>query len=380
MDVANKRNNGMSTHSKTVKVLAGLAVVLVAGACSETKLATHVGKQVVRSETPQGITYKVGNPYQITGVWYYPHEDFAYDEVGIASWYGPGFHGKSTANGEAYDQNALTAAHRTLPLPSLVRVTNLDNGRSVVLRVNDRGPFANDRIIDVSRRAAQLLGFEQKGTARVRVQILGEESLALKNRLQRGQSVQEAYMPPPPEAAPVAPVETASLDPMPPANPMATIEPTPIVPPTVAEPAALPELPAEDPAAQSTEATPAPSIATTQQSSPPTDNWASTVQPPEKAVEPPAPPAQMAEKTTVSVPPKAGFYVQVAHFSRSDYAERSVAALQEFGQPDMTEIVSKGRTLYRVRLGPVSDQAEAMRLLDSVRGNGYPDALLVEAR
>ncbi len=109
----------------------------------------------------QGI-YKVGQPYQIDGTWYYPAEDWTYDETGIASWYGEQFHGKYTANGEIFDLNALTAAHRTLPMPSVVQVTNLDNGRSIELRVNDRGPYARGRIIDLSRRAAQLLGFEGK--------------------------------------------------------------------------------------------------------------------------------------------------------------------------------------------------------------------------
>ena len=117
--------------------------------------------------------YKVGNPYQIKGVWYYPKESFDHVETGIASWYGRQFHLKKTANGEIFDMNELTAAHRTLQMPSFVQVTNLENGRSLKLRVNDRGPFAHGRIIDVSRRAAQLLGFERQGTARVRVQILG---------------------------------------------------------------------------------------------------------------------------------------------------------------------------------------------------------------
>ncbi len=115
---------------------------------------------------------KVGTPYQIDGVWYYPHEDAHYDKVGIASWYGPGFDGRPTATGEIYDMNGLTAAHTTLPLPTNVEVTNLENGRSLVLRVNDRGPFVGNRVIDVSRRAAQLLGFAQQGTAKVRVRAL----------------------------------------------------------------------------------------------------------------------------------------------------------------------------------------------------------------
>src|SRR5690606_16715705 len=106
------------------------------------------------------------------GVWYYPKEDWEYRETGIASWYGPGFHGRKTANGETYNQMDLTAAHPTLPMPVMVQVTNLENGRSIKVRVNDRGPFANGRIIDLSKRSAQLLGMEQKGTAKVLVEIL----------------------------------------------------------------------------------------------------------------------------------------------------------------------------------------------------------------
>ncbi len=119
----------------------------------------------------QGI-YKVGQPYQIDGTWYYPREQPDYDETGIASWYGPTFYGHKTANGEIYNAGDLTAAHRTLPMPVNVRVTNLDNGRSIVLRVNDRGPYAKGRIIDVSEQAAKLLGFYGQGTARVRVSYL----------------------------------------------------------------------------------------------------------------------------------------------------------------------------------------------------------------
>lgn len=120
--------------------------------------------------------YKVGSPYTIKGVRYYPRVDYAYDEKGIASWYGPNFHGKLTANGEIYDQNELTAAHKTLPLPSIVRVTNLENGKSLIVRVNDRGPYASGRIIDMSKRSAELLGFKNQGIAKVRVQVLEEES------------------------------------------------------------------------------------------------------------------------------------------------------------------------------------------------------------
>ncbi len=123
---------------------------------------------------------KVGKPYQIGGVWYHPAEDPAYDKTGHASWYGPNFHGKKTANGEIFDMNKLSAAHTTLPMPSYVRVTNLENGRSLKLRINDRGPFAKNRILDVSRRAAQLLGFEKKGVTRVRVQAVNADGTLIK--------------------------------------------------------------------------------------------------------------------------------------------------------------------------------------------------------
>ncbi len=143
-----------------------LPPLLLLAACAGPHFPTRT------SPPPTVANPKVGQPYQVAGRWYVPREDWNYDEVGIASWYGPGFHGKRTANGEIFDQNKLTAAHPTLPLPSYVRVTNLENGRAINLRVNDRGPFAKGRIIDVSRRAAQLLGFAAKGTARVRVQII----------------------------------------------------------------------------------------------------------------------------------------------------------------------------------------------------------------
>ncbi len=124
------------------------------------------------SPAPEGV-YKLGRPYQIAGRWYYPEFDPDYDQVGIASWYGRQFHGQSTANGEVFDRHELTAAHPTLPLPSIVRVTNLANQRQVELRVNDRGPFVGDRLIDLSQEAARELGFERQGIARVRVQFVG---------------------------------------------------------------------------------------------------------------------------------------------------------------------------------------------------------------
>lgn len=167
------------------------ASMLLLTGCAETELIIHSAKELSGSNKNVSVpktkgSYKIGRPYQIKGTWYYPAEDFKYVETGISSWYGPKFHGRKTANGETYDMNDLTAAHRTLPLPSMVRVINLKNGRSLKLRINDRGPFARGRIIDVSRRAAQLLGFQRAGTAKVRVEIVSDESRQLKSAALRG--------------------------------------------------------------------------------------------------------------------------------------------------------------------------------------------------
>lgn len=132
-----------------------------------------------------GGHYKLGKPYKIAGRWYVPREEPGYDRMGVASWYGADFHGRKTANGEIYDMNALTAAHPTLPLPSYAYVTNLENGRTVLVRINDRGPYANDRIIDLSRQTARVLGTEAQGLARVRVRYAGRAPLNGDDRHER---------------------------------------------------------------------------------------------------------------------------------------------------------------------------------------------------
>lgn len=122
---------------------------------------------------PTAVAPFAGPPYQVAGRWYVPAHEPNYDEVGIASWYGPTFHGKASASGETFNENDLTAAHPTLPIPSLVRVTNLENGKTVVVRLNDRGPFVDDRIIDLSKAAGAALDMQGKGTAQVRVEYVG---------------------------------------------------------------------------------------------------------------------------------------------------------------------------------------------------------------
>jgi rare lipoprotein A len=120
---------------------------------------------------------QVGKPYKIRGKWYYPKEDLSYNRTGTASWYGDAFHGRKTANGEIYDMNQLSAAHPTMPLPSYAKVTNVKNGHSIIVRVNDRGPYAHGRIIDMSKRAAQMLDYTGSGVAQVRVQYVGRAPL-----------------------------------------------------------------------------------------------------------------------------------------------------------------------------------------------------------
>lgn len=155
---------------------------------------------------------KIGRPYEINGRWYAPAADPDYDETGIASWYGDAFHGKPTANGEIFDMNAVSAAHTTLPLPSVVEVTNLDNGRTLIVRINDRGPFVDGRIIDLSRAAAEELGVRQAGLARVRVRYLGPgpadwPSTAPVQYARAAPAPPPAAPPSPPTAAPAAPPE-----------------------------------------------------------------------------------------------------------------------------------------------------------------------------
>ena len=190
-----------------------VAAALAVAACGsgERKKA-----EIVPPPPPQEGTYKVGEPYDIDGITYRPVVDEEYDEIGIASWYGPKFHGKRTGNGEIFDMNAVSAAHQTLPMPSMVRVVNLENGRSLAVRINDRGPFVRGRIIDMSRRGAQLLGFRYKGTAEVRVRIMPEESHRVAEIARRTPPPASLAMPadgvvfePLPQS--IGPVETASL-------------------------------------------------------------------------------------------------------------------------------------------------------------------------
>lgn len=166
-------------------MIIALSACFVLSACAEVELGSHFAKTLSGEKTAVG-DFKVGNPYKVKGRTYYPKETYEYSETGVASWYGPGFHGKMTANGEIFNRNDLTAAHKTLQLPSIVRVTNLNNGKSIILRVNDRGPFSSDRILDVSEKAAELLGFKNKGTTRIRLDVMEDESRIVASAAKQG--------------------------------------------------------------------------------------------------------------------------------------------------------------------------------------------------
>ena len=180
------------------RVLAALLVPLVVSGCGGSDRA-HVSDRVKFSESAYGAAASprvtksrnvrrgggrrhVGKPYKIRGRWYKPKLDPRYDRFGVASWYGPNFHGRKTANGEIYDQYSLSAAHPTMPLPSYARVTNVANGESTIVRVNDRGPYHGNRTIDLSGAAAARLKYRSTGIAKVRVQYIGPAPLHARDR------------------------------------------------------------------------------------------------------------------------------------------------------------------------------------------------------
>ncbi len=328
-----------------------VGILLLLSGCAETKLAFFAAKQIARSqdEVPTSRLdrpVKIGKPYQINGVWYYPQDDPDYDETGIASWYGEPFHGRKTASGEIYDMNALTAAHKTLPLPSRVRVTNLENGRSIVVTVNDRGPFVPGRIIDLSRRAAQLLGMDKQGTAKVRVTVLprapkattvaagkggnakkGGEVFVLNQKTITKEEQKKVT------AAPQAGVQVATLAP----------------PPGIAAPAAKP--------AAKASTSPAPTAKTGAQP----DGQGTT--------------APLVEQVPVSG--STNIYVQAGAFTRYENANRLRARLSPLGPVRIDQKLVGDTDYFRVRIGPIDTVEQADALLRKVFDMGQAGARII---
>lgn len=308
---------------RPLRMVAISGLALAAAGCGTTPPPPPPANNTVTVPRNAGI-YKVGNPYQIDNVWYYPREQPDYDETGIASWYGPTFYGKSTANGETYDGNALTAAHRTLPMPVNVRVTNLDNGKSIIVRVNDRGPYARGRIIDLSRHAAELLDVVQTGTAKVRVTYLSRADM-------------EGGGPPPS----ITPPEIASALP---AVPAAKVDSSALN--------AVPGAPVAPPVKQSVLPTPVPL--------PPVQVAAN--QPSDQVVQQP-------------VSAATHLYVQAGAFSKLDNAKVLLSKLG--GDLRISTLQRNGQTLYRVRTGPLNSIEDADAALSRITGAGSNDAHIV---
>ena len=304
--------------------------------CAETQLIVHTAKKlnenIDKKQPQQRGYYKIGNPYQIKGIWYYPNVNYEYDETGVASWYGPGFNGKLTANGEIYDQNALTAAHKTLPMPSIVQVTNLENGRSLKVTVNDRGPYAFGRIIDMSRRGAQLLGFHRNGTAKVRVKILSEESRILAESMKSSATLARI-------GTPISKNIDVSKDKVSAQN---------LGPPNGGEVAAPRPLNKTQQKFQRIEVRNKKKI------------------------------KENRDALVKSVPIKAtNVYVQAGAFTRFDFANRTAAKLSELGSIKISSFKRKGIEFFRVRAGPISSINNADKILERIIRAGFLNARIV---
>lgn len=327
-----------------------LAIVTLSG-CTELQFASHVFKKGNNSGGPvannsasssQGL-FKIGKPYVVEGQTYYPKENYDLVETGIASWYGPGFHGSKTANGEKFDTNELTAAHRTLQMPSLVRVTNLENGRSVIVRVNDRGPFARNRVIDLSSRAADLLDFKAKGTAKVRLEVLSKESLQIAQMAKSGQST---------KGVEIAMNQGGRLTP-----PSGTT-----IPASGAYQTASNQIPAG-----AGTGVPQDSMITAE---------------PLSAASVPVHQDQdgrlMPDPVVTQLPVRpSNIYIQAGSFTVYDNAQRLKSTLSATGNSSIQAANIGGRQFYRVRVGPVPDVQSADQMLNRVVAMGNSQAIIV---
>jgi rare lipoprotein A len=325
-----------------------------------------------------GGIYKIGKPYQIAGRWYYPKEDYNYSETGMASWYGEDFNGKRTANGERYNMNTLTAAHRTLPLPCIVKVTNLQNGRSVVVRVNDRGPYVKDRIIDLSKHGAQLLGYMGQGTKKVKVEIMEKESKALKAAMLNEPQEQQAEALAAAESATPAPslmessaerVEISKEESKKMAEVYASAGNNKIATGSyepqgkTAEPAVYGSAAAAD---GSTKTGALGQVSTTEHVSDSKGVYG-------KAANNPAAVGAKANNSRGYQYQSGYYYIQAGAFSRYDLAHKQMVRLKEYGSSHIMNVESNGKKVYRVVVGPFSQQQEAVVAQAKLKYYGVTD-------
>lgn len=297
----------------------GCAAASLAG-CGRGGNGEKLGERVIPLGQPVpkgGGTYSLGAAYQVAGVWYRPRENPSYDRVGTASWYGELFQGRRTANGEIYDMNRLSAASPTLPLPVYARVTNLENRRSIIVRVNDRGPYASDRIMDVSRRSAEALGFRERGTARVRVQYLGRAPLNGDDSYERRYLASQGWA-------------------------------------HVASNRAAPARPREPVAVSSIGETPS-------------LRWQASTGPQARYEPAPIQPAKRA----------GGVMIQAGSFKNEDNAERARSVLGAIAAVQVGSIDGARGRFFRVRLGPFANEQDAAMALSRVTEAGYGGARIV---
>lgn len=345
---------------KSFHLLPVLIVTLALSACSSTRPARTFFMKPSDVPATQG-KFKVGNPYKVGGRTYTPQETYNFTQTGIASWYGPDFHGKFTANGEIYNQRALTAAHKTLQMPSIVRVTNLENGRSLIVRVNDRGPFSKNRVIDMSERGAELLQFKGQGTTKVKIQLLERESRMIAQAakeghsitdieiaLNQGKTIEEALGYPP---AQEDQIQTASLAP----------------PQQIS-----PQIPQQMQQAQQMQPVPI----TQQQAAPQQATYSSAVVSPVQTETLSAPqiPAENLVKT-VSVP-RTRIYIQTGSFTNLQNANAYAGQMAPFGAAQIKPTVVNGQTFYRVRL-PAQTVAEADELVLNLAKHGKRNTMII---
>ena len=368
-----------------------MAVSLILAACGRSglKSGSKFSKRVVALGQPVpkgGGRYKVGKPYQINGRWFHPREDPRYDKVGVASWYGELFHGRYTANGEIYDMNALSAAHPTLPLPVYARVTNLSNGRSLVVRVNDRGPYAHDRIIDLSKRSAQLLGFQRNGTTQVRVQYLARAPMSGDDTYERQMLVSQRWArtagltgpprssaAPPWKATPEAEGDAISL-----AQAKSQPSSKPAFEMRSGKQAKLSRT--FETAAEKVEVShaktrdePSALVRKPDAKSPVEADPIVTAAIPAGTSQPPGGPSEFAAVS----PKKRLLFVQSGAFRLRSNAERLEAKLSRLGPTEITPATVSGTLYHRVRLGPFAARALADETLKKVVEAGATGASVV---
>ena len=329
-------------HSLTLRRGVRLTAMLLASAslaaCVTPRYPSHAGGPGTGAPDPGQGGYKVGAPYQVAGIWYVPKEDPAYDQTGTASWYGDAFHQKATANGEIFDMNAVSAAHTTLPMPSMVEVTNLDNGKTLVVRVNDRGPFIGDRIIDLSHEAARQLGYDRAGLAHVRVRYVGPAPL-------QGPDAGIRF------ASGGRPLATRLAD-TPPRAAMARAQPDPVM--ALASAEAAPPTQATAPVGAVRSQALAPLIGSDISDAPIG-----------------APPPVMVASAASPL------RIQAGAFSSEVNARKAVSALAQAGRALIEPVEHDGLTLYRVVMPAPADEAQAYALRDRVAEIGFADARVV---